>query len=80
MTVQVCLVAPGSMYHQLSKANLRKKGVYLQGVLWETADFFCKDPKCGAVNMGYGNRVSNMEKELIALREANEVLRKGITE
>jgi hypothetical protein len=61
------------MAHQFSKKNLRKKEVYLMGVLWETADYICTNPKCGKVVDGYGNYVSNLKKE-------NEILKKKLME
>lgn len=71
MMVQVCLLAPGSMYHGLSKRNLRHKDVNIQGVLWETAGFVCT--ACGFVDDGYGNYVTNLKKE-------NERLKKSLSE
>ena len=33
------------------------------GVKWETADFICTNAECRHVTLGYGNYVSNLEKE-----------------
>ena len=67
MHVQCLLKAPGDMYHMFSKRNLRSKSVYLEGVLWETADFICENSQCGHVTLGYGNYVRNLEKRVAAL-------------
>lgn len=61
--VQAVLSAPSSLMHQFSKSNLRRKDVYLTGVLWETADTICTNEKCRAVQDGYGNYVTNLKKE-----------------
>lgn len=70
--VQAAISAPGEMYHQFSKSNIAKKEVYLMGVLWDTTDFICTDPRCGYVLDGYGNYVTGLEKE-------NEELKAQIT-
>lgn len=72
MQVQATISAPGDLAHQFSKQNLRRKDVYLLGVNWETADFICTNPKCGSVRDGYGNYVTNLEKEVKRLREMLE--------
>ena len=64
MQVQATISAPGELAHKFSKSNLRRKDVYLMGVLWETADFICTNPNCGTVKDGYGNYVSNLKKEV----------------
>ncbi len=68
MCVQAIISAPGELAHKFSKQNLRRADVYLLGVKWETADFICTDPKCRHVTNGYGNYVSNLEKEVKKLR------------
>ena len=75
MQVQAVVSAPGNLYHQLSKQNLRKKEVYLMGVLWETADFICNNPKCQHVTRGYGNYVTNLKKEVETLKKEVEQLK-----
>lgn len=67
------IAAPAELAHQFSKANLRKKDVYLLGVNWETMDFLCGNEKCGRVTDGYGNYVTNLAKE-------NELLKVKIAE
>ena len=62
--VQAVISAPSELAHQFSKQNLRRKDVYLMGVLWETADFICTNPECGKVIDGYGNYVTNLKKEV----------------
>lgn len=42
--------------------------MYLIGVLWDTADFICTNPKCGKVLDGYGNYVTNLKKEVERLK------------
>lgn len=72
MQVQAVISAPSELESQLSKRNLRRKDVYLMGVLWETADHICTTPKCGYVFGAYGNYVTNLKKrveELEALLE-----------
>ena len=64
MQVQAVVSAPGDLYHRLSKQNLRKKEVYLMGVLWDTADFICDNPKCQHVTKGFGNYVTNLKKDV----------------
>jgi hypothetical protein len=71
MQVQVLLQAPGEYAHNLSKSNLRKKGVFLRAALWETADFLCKNPKCRYVYCGFGNYVTNLKKENEKLKKVN---------
>lgn len=67
--VQAVISAPGELAHKFSKQNLRRRDVYLMGVLWETADYICTNPECGKVVDGYGNYVTNLEKEVAAWRE-----------
>lgn len=62
--VQAVVSAPGELAHQFSKQNLRRKDVYLMGVLWETADYICTNSKCQHVLDGYGNYVTNLEKRV----------------
>ena len=61
--VHAVISAPGDLAYQFSKQNLRRKDVYLLGVLWETMDFICTKPRCGHVTIGYGNYVTNLKKE-----------------
>lgn len=63
MQVQAVISAPGDLAHKLSKTNLRRKDVYLLGVLWETADFICTNPQCNHVLDRYGNYVTNLRDE-----------------
>ncbi len=72
MQVQAVISAPSNLAHRLSKANLRSKEVYLMGVLWETANHICTNPKCCHVLDGYGNYVTNLEKEVRRLKNAYE--------
>ncbi|UUZ75460.1 hypothetical protein LP414_27475 [Polaromonas sp. P1(28)-13] len=62
--VQASLSAPASMYHQLSKQNLRRSDVYLTGVMWETTDILCASEACGHVTDGYGNYVTRLAAEV----------------
>lgn len=72
MQVLVVISAPGYLNRILSKQNLRRKDVRLKGVLWETADFICTNSECGKVKDGYGNYVTNLEKEVNRLRNKYE--------
>lgn len=63
MQVQAVISAPGNMYHEFTKKNLRDKSVKLLGVLWETAGFICTNPTCQKVTKGYGNYVTNLVEE-----------------
>jgi len=38
--------APASMYAQLSKKNMAKRGFNIEAALWETTSWFCLNPKC----------------------------------
>jgi len=75
MQVQAVVSAPGDLAHQLSKRNLRRKDVYLMGVLWETADYICTNQTCSHVVDGPGNYRTNLEKGIERLRAENERLR-----
>lgn len=68
MQVQAVISAPSDMMHMLTKQNLRSKDVNMMAVLWETADYICTSPECGRVVDGYGNYVTNLEKEVKRLR------------
>ena len=70
MQVHAVISAPGELAHKLSKRNLRKKDVKLLCVLWETANFICLNTTCNNISKGYGNYVSNLEKEIEMLRDA----------
>ena len=72
MQVQATISAPGKLAHRLSKQSLRRKDVYLMGVMWETADFICTNPECGNVHDGYGNYVTNLKKEVERLKAKYE--------
>lgn len=69
MLVQAVLSAPGELAHQFSKQNLRRKDVYLMGVLWETADYICTNEACQYIIDGYGNYVTGLEKENDRLKQ-----------
>ena len=72
MQVQAVIQAPGELFHNLPKRNLRRKDVFFRGVLWETADFVCTNEKCGHVLDGYGNYVTNLKKEVERLKAKYE--------
>lgn len=72
MQVQAIISAPSSLMHGLSKRELRRKDVYFMGVLWETADHVCTNPKCRHVSHGYGNYVTNLRKEVERLKAKYE--------
>lgn len=74
MQVQAVISAPGELAHRFSKQNLRRSDVYLMGVLWETADFICTNPKCGKVLDGYGNYVTDLKKETKRLTQQRDNL------
>jgi len=77
---QVVLSAPSQYYHNFTKSNLRRKGVYLMGCLWETFDFICTNPKCGHTVGRYGNYVTSIKKENEALKaRIRELEASGIT-
>jgi hypothetical protein len=44
--VYLHITAPGEMYHQLSKRNLRKQEVKIEAALWETTSWWCSNYKC----------------------------------
>lgn len=67
--MQVC--APANMMHNFSKKNMRDKNFTIMGVMWETADYICTNEKCRHVTNGYGNYVTNLQKE-------NELLKQKI--
>jgi len=69
MQVQAVISAPSDLAHQLGKRNLRRKDVYLMGVLWETADHICDNPDCRHVLDGYGNYVTKLKKENERMQE-----------
>lgn len=68
MQVQAVIQAPSELEHQFSKRNLRKKEVFLRGVLWETATHICDDHVCGAIVDKFGNYVTRLEDEVQELR------------
>lgn len=72
MQVQVVVKAPSSFYGRLPKTMFRKSQVELLGVLWQTADIICNNPRCGHVVKGYGNYVSQLRDEIKQLREELE--------
>ncbi len=74
MQVQAVISAPGELAHRFSKQNLRRKDVYLMGVLWETADFICTNPECRNVLNGYGNYVTNLKREVERLRRVRDAV------
>lgn len=78
MMVQAIISAPSDLEGNLSKRNLRRKDVYIIGVLWETADFICTNTKCNTVFNGYGNYVSNMKKELEELKSKLFDIQNGV--
>lgn len=49
MTVYLCVEAPSVFYGNLSKKRLRNPAVHVSVALWETAEFRCLRPKCGAL-------------------------------
>lgn len=68
MTVQAVISAPGKLEGLLSKRALRRKDVFLQAVLWETANFICTNPECRNVEHGFGNYVTRLAEENERLR------------
>lgn len=70
MQTLAVISAPAELSHNLTKQNLRRKDVHLMGVLWETADYICENPECRHVTNGYGNYVTNLEKDNKVLRAA----------
>lgn len=69
MHVNAVISAPAELLYEFSKSNLRRRDVYLIGVKWDTTDFICTNPRCNTVTNGYGNYVSNLEKEVARLKE-----------
>ena len=65
--VQALVSAPSKYERNLSKTNLRSKDVYLMGVMWETLDSICSNPKCGHVKSKYGNYVTDLRDVVDAL-------------
>ena len=45
--VSLYLDIPGDLMHQLSKTNLRKRGVQVMGAGWPTSTMFCSRGACG---------------------------------
>ncbi|UBM12823.1 hypothetical protein [Cupriavidus metallidurans] len=68
--VQAVIEAPAELAHQFSKQNMRRGDVFFRGVLWETMDFICGNQACQHVSMGYGNYVTNLEKQVQELQAA----------
>lgn len=64
MQVQAVISAPGELAHQFSKTNLRRKDVYLMGVLWETATYICENEGCGHVLKAERNDATNLKKRV----------------
>lgn len=54
---------PSEFVYNLSKKNIRSKEFRIMGALWETFDFICTNVSCGKVTDGYGNYVTNLQKE-----------------
>jgi hypothetical protein len=74
MQVAASITAPGQFYHRLNKTALRRKGVYLNSVNWETADFICNNPDCRFIYFGYGNYVSQLEQSKLILDTVVDLL------
>jgi hypothetical protein len=74
MTVMATVSAPGEFFGNLTKANIRRKDVYLSGVNWETANFICTNEECRYIYAGYGNYISKLEKKCLLLDDFIELL------
>lgn len=46
INVYLHVTAPGEMYHNFSKTNLRSKDVRIAAAIWETASWWCHNSKC----------------------------------
>jgi len=46
MSINVIMEIPSSMESLLSKKNIAKKEVKINGVSWDSAYYFCKNPNC----------------------------------
>lgn len=68
--VQAVVSAPAELSRNFSKRNMRRKDVYFMGVLWETEDLMCVNPKCGWHMNGYGNYVTNLKKQVNDAKES----------
>ncbi len=78
MQVQhVTLQAPGDLYRNLNKRNLRSKDCFIKSIDWDTANFICNNMECQFILKGYGNYVSRIEEALLA---AQVQLRDAISE
>lgn len=73
--VQATIEAPSELAHQFSKANMRRADVHFMGVLWETMDTICTNPKCMNVTDGYGNYVTKLAKRVKELESELEKYR-----
>lgn len=72
--VQATLSTPSRFYGNFTKKNLSNKECYLMGVNWETADIICEH--CGHTTTGYGNYVTNLQKQNERLVKENKKLRR----
>ncbi|MEG1121261.1 MAG: hypothetical protein RSE62_03560 [Citrobacter sp.] len=81
--VQAVIVAPSTYRHEFSKKMMRDKNVHFSGVLWETADYICKDPDCRCVTNGYGNYVTRLRKKVdlqsVAMQEDKRMMEHAAT-
>lgn len=81
--VQATIVAPSTYRHEFSKKMMRDKNVHFNGVLWETADYICKDPDCRCVSNGYGNYVTRLKKkndlQSVAIQEDTRMMQHAAT-
>lgn len=78
MMVQALVCAPGELDHRLPKKAMRRADVHLQGVLWETADFLCKDQACGFVQDGHGNHMTQLKAANESVSAENKSLREEV--
>lgn len=70
ISVQICILAPGEMAHNIQKTDFRRKDVEIRAALWETMAEFCQNPECRHTVAPYGNYVTDLKDDLTTLRDA----------
>lgn len=70
--VQAVISAPGNLFRRLSKRDVRRSDVQIVGVLWDTTDIICTNSDCCHISNGYGNYVTNLEREVKRLKSKYE--------
>ncbi len=69
-SVQLIILAPDDMQHNIKKSDFRRADVEIQGANWETMSEFCRNPQCRHVVAPYGNYVTDLKADVETLRGA----------